>query len=124
MQTYYIPRNLKGETRILTIFTPKSLIYTGVGLLVGTPFFLIIKALTGKTLVSAIILLLTAGIGYAIGSFKIPDTKSVKLFKNVGGEYLDEVIKRYLTFNGKLKILNVPEGKKIYTYYDTKEEEE
>ena len=28
MGTYYIPRNLKGESRILLIFSVKGLIYT------------------------------------------------------------------------------------------------
>ena len=31
MGTYYIPRNYKGETRILNIFTVKSLISTVIG---------------------------------------------------------------------------------------------
>ena len=31
MGTYYIPRNYKGETRILYIFTVKSLITTAIG---------------------------------------------------------------------------------------------
>ena len=30
MGTYYVPRNYKGESRILYIFTTKSLITTGV----------------------------------------------------------------------------------------------
>ena len=37
MGTYYIPRNLRGETRIFYIFTVKSLIATACGLLVGLP---------------------------------------------------------------------------------------
>jgi len=123
MRTYYIPRNLKGETRILTIFTTKGLIYTGIGLFIGLPFFLIIRGITGKTLLSAITILVTSAIGYAIGTFKIPDTKSIKLFRNVGGETIDEVIKRALKFNGVLKMFNISQGKKIYTYNNTKEED-
>ena len=38
MGTYNVPRNLRGETRILVIFTLKSLATTGVGLLVGLIF--------------------------------------------------------------------------------------
>ena len=42
MGSYYIPSNkLKGESRILYIFTAKSLIYTGVGGLIGLIFYLI-----------------------------------------------------------------------------------
>lgn len=123
MRTYYIPRNLKGETRILTIFTTKGLIYTAIGLFVGLPLFFLAKAISGKTLVCAIIILITSSIGYIIGSFKVPDNKTIKLFKNIGGENIDEVIKRYLQFKGKLKIFGKDEGKKIYTYTNTKEEE-
>ena len=39
MGTYYIPRNYKGETRILYIFTTKSLITTAIGDGVGALFF-------------------------------------------------------------------------------------
>ena len=41
MGTYYIPRNYRGETRILYIFTVKSLITTVVGAMVGLIFFAI-----------------------------------------------------------------------------------
>ena len=114
-----LKRNLKGENRILIILTTKGLIYTGIGLVIGLPFFFIFKLLTSKFLLRAIIPLLTAAIGYVIGSFKIPDTKSIKLFKNVGGETIDEVLRRYFRFNGNFS----SPGKKIYVY-NTKEEEE
>ena len=41
MGTYYIPRNLRGETRIFYIFTVKSLISTVCGAIVGLIFLLI-----------------------------------------------------------------------------------
>ena len=42
MGSYYIPSNkLKGESRILYIFTGKSLIYTAVGGLAGGIFYMI-----------------------------------------------------------------------------------
>lgn len=45
MGSYYIPSNkLKGESRILYIFTAKSLIYTGVGGLIGLIFYLFFSA--------------------------------------------------------------------------------
>ena len=39
MQTYEIPRNYKGEGRILYIFSTKGLIYTCVGAGVGLIFY-------------------------------------------------------------------------------------
>ena len=41
MGTYYIPRNYRGESRILYIFTVKSLITTAVGAMLGFIFFAI-----------------------------------------------------------------------------------
>ena len=41
MGTYYIPRNVKGETRILYIFTIKALITTGAGAMIGVIFYFI-----------------------------------------------------------------------------------
>ena len=35
MGTYYIPRNYRGESRILYIFTVKSLITTAIGATAG-----------------------------------------------------------------------------------------
>ena len=43
MGTYNLPRNVKGEGRILFIFTTKSLIYTAIGAGVGLIFYLIFK---------------------------------------------------------------------------------
>lgn len=45
MGTYYIPRNYRGESRILYIFTVKSLITTAVGAMIGSIFFLVFKSL-------------------------------------------------------------------------------
>ena len=71
MGTYYIPRNLRGETRIFYIFTIKSLISTACGLLVGLIFLLIFNII-GLKLVGIILTAICALIGYAVGAFKIP----------------------------------------------------
>ena len=42
MGTYYIPRNYRGETRILYIFTVKSLISTALGAIIGAGVVLVI----------------------------------------------------------------------------------
>ena len=92
MGTYYIPRNYKGETRILYIFTVKSLV-------------------TMK-FVGLIMMALFAFIGWAIGALKIPTIVAIPITKKIGGEPLSEIIIRYIKFK---------KNKKIYMYY-TKEE--
>ena len=123
MRTYYIPRNLKGEGRILTIFSYKSLIYTAAGVFIGLPVFLIIRAITGKFLVSAIFPILLGLIGYVISTFKVPQIKGIKIFKDVGGEAINDIIVRYIRFYYNINLfglMNFKRKRKIYVY--TKEE--
>lgn len=110
MGTYNIPRNLRGETRILVIFSVKSLITTAIGALLGA-IFLFIFSLLGLKIVGIIVMALFALIGYAMGTFKIPTVAGLPFTKKIGGESLDEIIKRYIKFRM---------NRKIYTY--TKEE--
>ena len=113
MGSYYIPSNkLKGESRILYIFTAKSLIYTGVGGLIGLIFYLIFSA-CGLKQVGIIILVILAAIGYGIGTIKFPSTGTGKIAKNVGGDSVDEVIKNYIIFK---------KDRKVYTYAVPREE--
>lgn len=112
MGTYYIPRNLKGETRILYIFTVKSLITTGIGALVGSIFFFLIGMVLGEKMVGIVILAIFALIGWAIGALKIPTIAGLPFTKNIGGESLDEILKRYIRFKM---------NRKIYTYVNLKE---
>lgn len=113
MGSYYIPSNkLKGESRILYIFTAKSLIYTGVGGLIGLIFYLIFSA-CGLKQVGIIILVILPAIGYGIGTIKFPSTGTGKIAKNVGGDSVDEVIKNYIIFK---------KNRKVYTYAVPREE--
>ncbi len=111
MGTYNLPRNVKGEGRILFIFSTKSLITTCIGGAIGLVFYFIFKIL-GLTLVGIVITLILALIGYAIGMFKIPDANGLEITRKTGGENLDDVIKRYIKFKKN--------NKKLYVY--TKEE--
>lgn len=110
MGTYYIPRNLRGETRILYIFTIKSLISTACGTLFGMIFFLIFSMIGMKT-VGIIVTAVFALIGFAIGAIKIPTLGGIPITKKIGGEPLSEIISRWIKFN---------KNKKMYVY--TKEE--
>lgn len=111
MATHYIPRNVKGEGRILYIFSMKALITTAIGGGIGFLFFFIFSAI-GIKMVGIILLLIFALLGFAVGTVKIPAITGIKFTKNVAGDSIDDVIIRYI----KLKM-----NKKIYTY--TKEEE-
>ena len=111
MGTYYIPRNYRGESRILYIFTVKSLISTVAGAMVGLMFFALFSML-GIKIVGIILLALFALIGYAVGAFKIPTIAGIPVTKRIGGEPVSEIIMRYIKFK---------KSRKMYIY-TTKEE--
>jgi len=111
MGTYMIPRNTKGEGRILFIFSTKALIYTVVGGVIGLPFYYLFKFIQMST-VGIVITGIFALIGYCIGTFKFPNAGGIKIAKFVGGENIDDVIVRYINFK-----------KKKNKIYITKEEE-
>ena len=108
MGTYNVPRNVKGEGRILFIFTTKSLIYSAVGVGVGLIFYLIFK-LMSLTVVGIAMVVLCA----SIGMLKVPNIGILKATKVVGGENVDDVIKRAIKFKQKRN--------KIYIYDDKEE---
>ena len=114
MAIHSIPRNLKGENRILIIFSTKALIYTVIGAIVGlginTLLFSIIKA---SIYIKLAVLLFFAGIGFCIATLKMPDSGNFEITRKTGGEKIDEVIIRAIKF--KLR------KNRIYLY--TKEEE-
>ena len=97
MGTYNIPRNVKGEGRILYIFSKKGIIYTMIGALIGTPFYLLFNSI-GITFVGVIIIILLALIGFIIGTFKVPETTAFEITRKTGGENIDDVIKRAFKF--------------------------
>lgn len=116
MQTYEIPRNYKGEGRILYIFSMKGLMYTAIGAGIGMIFYFICS-LFGATIVGIVITAIFGAIGFAIGTFKIPNTRKFQFTEKTGGENIDDVIKRFIKFNKKKN--------KIYVYMkeETKDEQ-
>ncbi len=107
MQTHEIPRNYKGESRILYIFSIKGLLYTGLGALVGGIFYLIFNVL-GLEMIGIGFVLLFGLLGFCIGTFKIPDTKKFRFTEKTGGEAIDDVIRRWIKFKRQKN--------KIYVY--------
>ena len=108
MGSYYIPsNNLKGESRILYIFTAKSLIFTAVGGLIGLIFYFIFGIILGIKPLGYICIGTFAILGYIIATIKMPTAGNSKLAKNVGGDSIDDIILRYIMFK---------RNKKVYTY--------
>lgn len=112
MGTYTIPRNLKGETRLLIIFSTKSLITTAAGLVVGLIFYAIIAGIFAQQTAAIIVAALFALIGFGVGTVKIPTVSGLPITKKIGGESIDVILGRYFKFKMK---------KKRYAYYITKE---
>lgn len=110
MSTHYIPKDLRGETRILIIFTVKSLITTAIFGGIGCIFYFIFSLL-GMKVVGIIILAILALLGYAFGTVKMPRITGWKFTKNIEGDSMDDIFVRYIKFKT---------NKKIYTY--TKED--
>ena len=94
--TYTIPRNTKGEGRILMIFTKKSFLWTVacafVGLIVG---YLPIGVIFQHPFIGIAITLIFAS--------------NFELFRKTGGENIDEIIMRAIKFK--------KQGKKLYLYH-------
>jgi len=111
MGTYLIPRDLKGEGRILTVFSYKALLYTVIGLVIGYVFYFIFNLIKLST-VGLIIMGAFALVGFSIGTFKMPNTKNFEITKKTGGEKIDDVLIRLIKFKMKKN--------RIYIY--TKEE--
>ena len=112
MGTYYIPRNYKGETRILYIFSVKSLISTSVGAGIGSVFLFILNSMGFQT-VGVIIMAIFALIGFLFGAVKIPTIVGIPITKKIGGEPLSEIFSRYLKYRQR---------RSVYTYVDEKKE--
>lgn len=114
MGTYNLPRNVKGENRILFIFTTKSLIYTVIAAGIGLIFNFILSMLN-MTVVGIIIVVAFALIGFGIGTIKVPEIPKFEFSRKTGGENLDEIIKRAIKFKTK--------GRKIYVYKEEQDNE-
>lgn len=120
MGMYEIPRNTKGEGRILYIFSTKALIYTVTGILIGFVFKWLFNLIGSVATFAAGILngigiafiIILALIGFILGSFKVPQIDKFEITRKAAGINLDTVVKEYIKFHFKKD--------KFYTY-DTKD---
>lgn len=122
MATHEIPRNVKGEGRLLMVFSTKSLIYTSIGAAIGLGLrYVLLLIKTSLKIQGNFINYLALGIiailafaGYAIAMFKVPESNNFEITRKNGGEKIDDVILRALRFKTR--------GKRIYINKLTKEE--
>lgn len=104
-RTYGVPRSAKGESRILYIFTVKSLAVTlafaAVGWLISSLVNMVIQV---SLLGNIIIIGIFGGIGFVIGAAKIPDTPMMGVLQKAGGEEILDILFRLFTFKNKKKL--------------------
>lgn len=114
-KSYFVPRSVKGETRLLAIFSVKSFAFTAAfGLIGGGLWYLGSNLFRMGMLTGVIITGILGGIGYVIGSAKIPDSPIMGSFQKAGGEYISDILFRFITFKSR---------KKIYLYNYTREKD-
>lgn len=118
MGTYRVPRNTKGESRILVIFSTKALIYTIVGVVIGYMINLLLSFF-GIGSVGYVIMAVLALLGFSIATFKIPNIGSIPALSVIAGESIDEIIIRYIKYKMNKKKIYIADTK-----FNTKEEEQ
>ena len=106
--SYMIPRDTKGEGKILMIFSKKSFLWTIGCAGAGFVTVYLICAMLGVTLIGLIGVLLFGLIGFIIGSAKMPNSQNFEIFRKTGGEDIDEILIRLFKFKKG--------GKKVYLY--------
>lgn len=121
MGTYNLPRNVKGEGRILFIFSAKALIYTFIGACVGLIFYLIFS-LINLSMVGLVITGVLGLAGFLIGTFQMPDSSAFEITKKTGGENIDDVILRFIKFKLQKNKIYVCQHKKESLEEETKDE--
>jgi len=103
--SYYVPRSVKGEGRILYIFTIKSFAITLAFGLVGVLIYFLLKSFITMGIVTGLVIIgIFAGIGFALATVTIPDVPMMGPLRKAGGENIGEMLVRALLFKRKKKI--------------------
>ena len=95
---YNIPRNTKGEGRFLYIFSTKALIVTSIMALLGFAIFYFIEMFINYSPLKIIGAVVFGVIGFIVTSLKIPDSNNFEITRKAGGEYIDQIIIRFIKF--------------------------
>lgn len=104
--TYFVPRSVKGESRILLIFSVKSFILTLITGMIGVGIWYILGAIgISIGFVPGLILVgIFGGIGFCIATLKIPDVPIMGKLRKAGGENVGDILFRLATFKPKKRI--------------------
>ncbi|MDD2375860.1 MAG: hypothetical protein PHD15_01215 [Clostridia bacterium] len=108
-RTYTVPRNVKGESRLLYIFTVRSFITTAACGMLGFVIS-VVFSIIGLKMAGWIVMVILALIGFGVGTLTIPDTPIVGNLRKAGGEKLGDIIIRTITFRSRKKIYIYREG--------------
>ena len=114
--SYNIPRNTKGEGRFFNVFSTKALIVTVVMGGIAFVIFRVIGSLFNYKFLGVIGAVIFGLIGFAVTSLKIPDSNNFELTRKAGGEYIDQILLRYIRF--KLR------KNRIYTFFTEEKKDE
>ena len=109
-RTYSVPRSVKGETRLLYIFSIKSLLFTAGFAIVGLVIGYILRFIGLSGTVMLIITAVFGVIGFCVGALSIPDSPIVGNLRKAGGEPISDILIRTILFKGKKKIYLYREG--------------
>ena len=110
-RSYSVPRSAKGETRILNIFTVKSLISTILFGLLGLIPYAILAAI-GLKVAGIVVVAIFAAIGFGVMTLTIPDSPLLGKLRKAGGEQLGDILWRTITFTKRKKIYVYRKGGK------------
>ena len=104
--SYFVPRSVKGESRILIIFSVKSFIVTLVTGLIGAGIWygLGMMGINIGFVPGVVLVGIFGGIGFCLATLKIPDAPIMGRLRKAGGENVGEILFRLATFKPKKKI--------------------
>jgi len=104
--TYFVPRSVKGESRILLIFSVKSFIVTLITGLIGAGiWYLLGKVGINLGFVPGLVLVgIFGAIGFCVATLKIPDAPIMGKLRKAGGENIGDILFRLANFKTKKKI--------------------
>ena len=107
-RSYTVPRSAKGESRILYIFTIKSLAITLAFAAIGAVIYFILSSFMEVSLVIMILIIAPfAGIGFLIGATNIPNSTEIIHIKKD---------RKKKIFNILIRLKIIKKKKKIYIY--------
>ena len=112
--SYYVPRSVKGESRILYIFSVKALIVTAIFGVIGFGVYKLLASVINIALIPGLIIIAVFGaFGYALTSLTIPDIPQMGVLRKAGGENIGDMLLRLFKFRYKKKIYLYDHKRKV-----------